>query len=42
MSDRKKVSLLFIGTELTKGTIQETHGRYMAPKLNDLGLDVKK
>ncbi len=41
MSGSKKVSLLFIGTELTNGTIQESHGRYMAPRLEEAGFKVR-
>lgn len=41
MSDKKKVSLLFIGTELTNGTVQDTHTRYITPRLGEIGLDVR-
>lgn len=42
MSDKKTVSLISIGTELTNGTIQDTHGRYVASKLTSSGFLVKK
>ena len=41
MSDKKKVSLLFIGTELTNGTVQDTHTRYITPRLGEIGMDVR-
>ncbi len=42
MSSKADVSLLLIGTELTNGTIQDTHGRYIASRLTELGFTVKK
>jgi len=41
VSDKKKVSLLFIGTELTNGTVQDTHTRYITPRLGEIGMDVR-
>ncbi len=42
MSSKAYVSLLLIGTELTNGTIQDTHGRYIASRLTELGFTVTK
>ncbi len=42
MSVRKTVSLVFVGSELTKGIIQDTHGRYMASVLTEDGFKINR
>ncbi len=40
MLSKTTVSLLLIGTELTNGTIQDTHGRFLSSRLTELGFTV--
>ena len=44
MPDRKVITaaILSLGTEITSGVIQDTHGRFLASELSAMGVEVKR
>ncbi len=41
MSETRSASIIAIGSEITSGKIQDSHGRFLSTKLDGMGIDVR-